>query len=191
MRPFSKEVSLSSGVIKKPSNHWRRYLEEMRDIYQDQHVLNKILESANPLIYEVYEIVVPEETGQLIQCTTIIYPGKVGKEYYMTKGHYHKRRDRAEIYLCLCGHGYLLLQMEGRDFKATAIEMRSGTSGYVPPYWAHRTVNVGDEPFVFYGVYPADAGHDYGSIEEAGFTLIVYEKGGNPVIEKNPNFRLK
>ena len=189
LSPFAKQACLASGVIKEPSNHWTRYLAEMGKIYQDQHALNKILESDNPLIYEVYEILVPEEIGQLIQCTTIIHPGKVGREYYMTKGHYHNRRDRAEVYLCLSGHGYLLLQTKNGDSQA--VEMEPGISSYIPPHWAHRTVNAGDKPFVFYGVYPADAGHDYGTIEEMGFPLITYEKSGASVIEKNPGFRLK
>lgn len=189
LSPFAKQACLASGVIKEPSNHWTRHLIEIGKIYQDQHALNKVLESDDPLIYEVYEILVPEEIGQLIQCTTIIHPGKVGREYYMTKGHYHNRRDRAEVYLCLSGHGYLLLQTKNGDSQA--VEMGPGVSSYIPPHWAHRTVNVGDKPFVFYGVYPADAGHDYGTIEEMGFPLIVCEKGGASVIEKNPDFRLK
>lgn len=189
IEPFSKQVDLARGIIKGASNHWARHLEDMQDMYQDQAAVAEILCKDNPLIYEVYEITVPHEAGHLIQCVTIIHAGKVGIEYYMTKGHYHKRRDRAEIYLCLSGHGYLLLQTEGGESRT--IEMGPGTAGYVPPYWAHRTINVGSEPFIFYGVYPADAGHDYGSIERLGFPLIVCERRGKPVIEKNPNFRLK
>ncbi|HIC96310.1 TPA: cupin domain-containing protein [Candidatus Bipolaricaulota bacterium] len=181
-------VDLTRGIIEGASGHWVRHLSEMREMYQDQDAVAEILETGDPLIYEVYEIAVPEEEGQLLQCVTIIQPGKVGSEYYMTKGHYHKRRDRAEVYLCLSGRGYLLLQTEEGD--ARALELKPGTAAYVPPFWAHRTVNVDDEPLVFYGAYPADAGHDYKSVEEQrGFSLIVREKGGKPVVEENPCFR--
>ncbi len=181
-------VDLATGIIAGASNHWLRYLEDMRDMYQDQEAVAEVLRAKNPLIYEVYEIPVPEEEGQLIQCVTIIHPGRAGREYYMTKGHYHKKRERAEVYLCLSGHGYLLLQTEDGDSRA--LELEPGTAAYVPPNWAHRTVNVSDEPLVFYGVYPADAGHDYERIEEqGGFPLIICERGGKPVLEGNPHFK--
>lgn len=188
MEPFSRAVDLVTGIIGGASNHWLRHLSEMRKMYQDQEAVAELLRAGDPLIYEVYEIPVPEEAGQLVQCVTIIQPGRVGSEYYMTKGHYHKKRDRAEVYLCLSGRGYLLLQTEAGDSRA--LELKPGTAAYVPPFWAHRTVNVGDEPLVFYGVYPADAGHDYEAIEgQCGFSLIVRERGNRPVIEENPHFR--
>jgi glucose-6-phosphate isomerase len=51
--------------------------------------------------------------------------------------------------------------------------MGPGTVAYVPPNWAHRTVNTGEEPFVFFAVYPGQAGHDYGTIEKTGFPQRV------------------
>ena len=47
--------------------------------------------------------------------------------------------------------------------------------GYIPPGWAHRTVNVGEEPFRFLAVYPGAAGHDYGFVEEHGMGARVYK----------------
>jgi glucose-6-phosphate isomerase len=40
--------------------------------------------------------------------------------------------------------------------------------GYIPPGWAHRSVNTGDEPYKFLAVYPGCAGHDYGWVVEHG-----------------------
>ncbi|MCD6472157.1 glucose-6-phosphate isomerase [Candidatus Aerophobetes bacterium] len=189
MKPFGKQFNLTTGVIDGADNHWTRYLKEMRGMYQDREVLNEIMNSDNPLIYEVYEVSVPEEAGQLIQCTSIIYPGKIGKEYYMTKGHYHKKKSCAEVYLCFSGQGYVLLQTE--DGECETVEMKKEAFVYVPPYWAHRTINVGKEPLVFTGVYPAEAGHNYGSIEKVGFAKIIVEEQGKPVIKRNPNFKVK
>lgn len=188
MEPFGRMVDLVTGVIKGASNHWLRRLSGMREMDQDREAVAEILRTEDPLIYEVYEITVPEEEGQLIQCVTIIHAGRIGSEYYMTKGHYHKKRDRTEVYLCLSGHGYLLLQTEDGDSRA--LELEPGTAAYVPPNWAHRTVSVSDEPLVFYGVYPADAGHDCKRIEEqGGFPFIICERGGKPVIKRNPYFK--
>jgi glucose-6-phosphate isomerase len=36
----------------------------------------------------------------------------------------------------------------------------AGQVVYVPPRWAHRTVNTGNEDLLFFWVYPAHAGHD-------------------------------
>ena len=60
--------------------------------------------------------------------------------------------------------------------------MGPGVVAYVPPHWAHRTVNTGSEPFVFLAIYPGDAGHDYGTIETEGFPQRVVERDGQPAV---------
>ncbi|MFW6386294.1 MAG: glucose-6-phosphate isomerase [Candidatus Hadarchaeota archaeon] len=189
MDPFGEDIDLESGIIEDASDKWTRYLSDMDHMYLDQDAVEEILEKDDPLLYEVYEIGVPKETGQLIHCTTVLYPGKVGNEYYMTKGHYHEKRGTAESYLCLSGEGYLLTQTEEGDAKA--LRMVPGRLVYIPPYWAHRTVNTGDEPFIFFGVYPGDAGHDYGSIDEVGFPQIVVEEKGETKVKENPDYEVK
>ena len=114
----------------------------------------------------------------------MIEPGRVGREYFMTKGHVHARRDRAEVYVGLGGRGLLILESPAGE--VATLEMRPGASAYVPPHWAHRTVNTGAEPFSFLAVYPADAGYDYGTIAERGFASIVVERDGAPALIANP-----
>ncbi len=148
--------------------------------------MRRILErEGDRLIYEVYVAEVPKEEGHLPHCTTIIYPGRVGEEFHMTKGHFHKRRDRAETYLGLAGQGHLLMQTD--DGRVSSLSMRRGTVAYVPPFWAHRTVNTGDEPFIFYAVWSGDAGHDYGAIERTGFAKLLVARNGRPTLVGNPN----
>lgn len=69
------------------------------------------------------------------------------------------------------------------DGRFTAEEFRPGRVVYVPPYWAHRSVNTGDEPLISFCVYPGDAGHNYGDIEQEGFVKRVFKRDGRPVIE--------
>ena len=57
-------------------------------------------------------------------------------------------------------------------------EFRPGRAIYVPPYWAHRTVNTGEEPLVSFYVYPGNAGHNYGDIEKEGFPVRMLKRGG-------------
>ena len=51
---------------------------------------------------------VPEGTpGGLFFGITRIMPGKVGNEYFMTKGHFHRNEDTAEFYWGVEGEGVL------------------------------------------------------------------------------------
>jgi glucose-6-phosphate isomerase len=169
------------------SQRIERRLSDMRGMYQDIAETEAILERGNPLIYKVYTVDVPEEEGQLLHCLTVLHPGRVGDEYYMTKGHFHVVMDTAEIYLGLEGEGYMLMQTKEGDFQA--LKMERGTIAYVPPYWAHRTVNTGKGPFVFFAVWPGHSGHDYGTIEENGFLELLVERDGQPVLIPNPRYR--
>ncbi|MCL4249485.1 MAG: cupin domain-containing protein [Anaerolineae bacterium] len=186
LEPFGAEFDLKSGVMQSAKHLIQRHLSDMRGMYADVAAENALLEANNPMIYEVYTSEVPEEAGQVLYCTTVIHPGRVGDEYFMTKGHFHSLRDRGEIYLGLSGEGYLLLQTEEGEPRAVA--MHPGTAAYVPPYWAHRTVNVGKEPFVFFAAWPGDSGHDYGTIEKMGFPQILVSRGDKPALVKNPRF---
>ena len=128
-------------------------------------------------MYEVLQYDMPEEPGHLVVCTTIVQPGKVGNEFFMTKGHHHVKRETGEVYLGLRGKGKLLLEADGAFAEA---DLGPGTIAYVPPHWAHRTVNIGDEPLTFLAIYPADAGHDYEAIEHDGFMYRLLSRDGVP-----------
>jgi glucose-6-phosphate isomerase len=179
MDPVALMLETTSGKLDPATSHVRRRLSDMRGMYGDSEAERSLLEAGDPLIYEVLQYDVPNEAGQLLVCTTILQPGRVGDEYYMTKGHYHEQIDRAEVYLGLQGHGMLLMQAGDSTAEAA---LQPGAMAYVPPYWAHRSVNVGAEPFISLAVYPADAGHDYRSIERDGFSRRVLERDGNPVV---------
>ena len=115
-----------------------------------------LLEAGNPPLYEVYEHRRPEVAGELLSGLSILHPGRVGNEFYMTKGHYHAVRATAEIYYCREGRGALLMENESGE---TAVEeFFPGRVVYVTPGWAHRSVNTGQQDLVTFFVYPANAG---------------------------------
>ncbi len=116
--------------------------------------------------------------GGLFWGSSVVQPGRVGNEYFMTKGHFHKRRNRAEYYATVQGEGYLLLMDEQR--RTTAQRMRSGTVHYIPGFTAHRVANTGNAPLVFLACWPSDAGHDYRTIEEHGFSARLLSRDGQP-----------
>ncbi|MEM2455004.1 MAG: glucose-6-phosphate isomerase family protein [Candidatus Bathyarchaeia archaeon] len=164
-----------------------RYLSDMREYFIDKQTVGGILSSGrNPLIYVVYEIN-REFQGELNVGCTIIYPGKIGDEYYFTKGHFHKNSLASEVYIGISGEGLILMQDKEGAF--TVGEIEPGTIVYIPPGFAHRSVNTGKTEFVFIAVYPSDAGHDYETIMKTGFAKVVIERGGKPILIDNPNYK--
>jgi glucose-6-phosphate isomerase len=183
--PFATHVDFQTGVLEPSAAVVRRTLKDVGGIFSDAEAVDRIMsQEGDRLIYEVHVVAVPEEAGHLPYCSTVIHPGRVGDEFHMTKGHFHERRQRAEVYLGIAGQGILLLQSE--DGRVEMIEMRPGTAAYVPPGWAHRTANTGEAPFTFFAVYPGDAGHDYRTIELAGFARILVLRNGHPVLIERP-----
>ena len=78
-------------------------------MYFDDEAYHQLVKKGDPLVYEFYELDT-RTPGDIAFGTTVIYPGKVGREYFMTKGHFHEILDTAEIYYCLSGQGYLLME---------------------------------------------------------------------------------
>ena len=187
VEPIAHQVRLSDGAI--PSAHaiQERRLSDLRGLFLDLEA-EAALVAHDPLVYRVYDAAdLPKQDGHLLFSTTVIEPGRVGDEYFMTKGHFHARADRAELYYGLSGQGMLLLQTPAG--RVESLPMVAGTAAYVPPYWGHRTVNTGDAPFVFLACYPADAGYDYGTIARDGFAGIVVAGADGPRVVPNPRFR--
>ena len=178
-RPVDVKINMTTGELDLPDNAYDRKLSQMYTMYEDQEAARKLLET-DPVIYKVYERKLPELPGELQWCMSVTLPGKVGREYYMTKGHFHEVRETAEIYLCVGGEGYMLMETEQGEVDIK--EMRPNTCVYVPAYWAHRSINTGNTPLISFCVYPGHAGHDYGSIETKGFKKRVVEIDGKPVI---------
>ena len=178
-KPFDVKIDMAMGELDPASNVYERRLSQMYAMYEDQEAARKLLET-DPVIYKVYEKQLPQLSGELQCCMSVTLPGKVGREYFMTKGHYHEVRETAEIYLCTAGEGYML--MENEQGEVAIKEMRPNTCVYVPACWAHRSVNTGNAPLISFCVYPGHAGHDYGTIESEGFRKRVVEIDGKAVI---------
>lgn len=187
MRPFSIHLDFRTGELTPHDRTNIRKLSDMKGMFLDTEAERRILQKDNPIIYSFSEKILPEENGHLQLATTSIHPGKIGDEYFMTKGHYHRRPDTSEVYLGLEGKGRLLIQTAEGDFQS--IDIQPGVMAYIPPYWGHRMVNTGSMPFVFFAVYPGDAGHNYGDIERTGFVKILVERGGKPLLVDNPRWK--
>jgi glucose-6-phosphate isomerase len=185
--PFSFDIQAPDYVPSEYNNHIHRKLSSMKGQYLNQVAYRDMLSQDDVLLYQVFELKRPEIEGELLHGISIIHPGKVGDEYFMTKGHYHTVLETAEIYYTLKGHGYMV--METPEGDSVVEKLVTGKVLYVPPRWAHRSVNVNSkEDLVMFFVYPGNAGHDYGTIETQGFKKLVVEKDGKPDIVDNPRW---
>jgi glucose-6-phosphate isomerase len=115
--------------------------------------------------------------GGLFWGNTVIEPGQVGSEYFMTHGHFHRKRDRAEYYATISGEGALILMDENR--KTWMERMHPGSLHFIPPCIGHRTVNTGNVPLHFVACWPSDAGHDYDLIRQKGFGARLLNVDGS------------
>ena len=159
----------------------RRYLSDLRGSFVDTRAFELALRQGDPLIYTVASLEPGKGTGDLHYGLGVLMPGKIGTEYYLTKGHYHAWREAAEVYIGLRGEGCMLLEDEGTG-HSRIVSLGSGNIVYVPGHTAHRSINIGLEPLVYIGVYPAAAGHDYGTIAQQNFRKVFIDRGGHPLL---------
>ncbi len=187
--PFSFDLTTPGFIPSHYDNHIQRKLSNMKGQYLNHEAYEAMLSEKDLLLYQVYELERPQIEGELLHGISIVHPGKVGNEFFMTKGHYHTVIDTAEIYYTLKGQGYMV--METPEGDCAVEELKAGSILYVPPRWAHRSVNTSsEENLVMFFAYPGNAGHDYGTIETQGFRKLVVEKDGKPEIVDNPRWAL-
>jgi glucose-6-phosphate isomerase, archaeal len=182
--PMRLQLDLATGELAPFADTYERHLSQLAGLFSDQQALQQILQEGDPLLYDVRTRPFVTSLSDFTFAVTRVYPGKVGQEYYMTKGHHHQLLDQPEIYFCLQGQGCLLLESGEGDFQVHW--WTPGTLSHIPPGYAHRTVNTCDAPLVFASFYHLSAGHDYDSIARRGFAQIVVERSGRPTLIPNP-----
>jgi glucose-6-phosphate isomerase len=175
--PFTFTFSMPGMIPSRKDNRIQRKLSALRGQFYDQAAYEKMLSENDQLVYEVYEVRRPEVAGEMLMGISIVHPGKVGDEFFMTKGHFHSVLETAEVYYCLRGEGFMVMETPETPGKVL----------YVPPRWAHRSVCTSrqDDLMTFF-IYPANAGHDYGTIERVGFRKLVVDSENGPRIIDNP-----
>lgn len=184
--PFSIDLKMPGSQLSRYDDHIKRTLKNMKGQFNHEQAYQAMLAREDSLLYEIYEIRRPEVAGELLSGISIIHPGKVGNEYFMTKGHFHTILETAEIYYTLKGRGFMVMETPEGEWRVE--ELCAGRILYVPPRWAHRSVNCGSEDLEMFFIYPGNAGHDYGTIERLGFRKLVVEENGQPTILDNPRW---
>src|SRR5512133_3351811 len=186
--PFLIDIPKPTCIPQKFDKHLERRLSSMDGMFNDSKAFESLKSKGDLLLYEVYEIHRPENVWELLSGISIVHPGKVGDEFFMTKGHFHSVLETAEIYYVLKGEGFMVMETPEGDCSVEPLS--PGKVLYVPPCWAHRSVCTSrQENLVTFFAYPGNAGHDYGTIEKTGFRKLVVEGEKGPVIVDNPRIK--
>lgn len=171
---FIRDLLLGDEVTKSS-----RKLSDMKGAFQDVNSYESM--DMNTLLYDVSSYIPARSEGlegALNFGITRIYPGKVGQEYFMTKGHFHAKDNRAEYYWGIEGEGVLILMDRKRN--AWGEKMFPGSLHYIPGGVAHRVANSGNKVLSFGACWPSDAGHDYEEIARNGFSVRLMDVDGTP-----------
>ncbi|MEK6843843.1 MAG: glucose-6-phosphate isomerase family protein [Nanoarchaeota archaeon] len=123
-------------------------LRDMKNRFKDESNFDD-----NSIIYDVYiKKLSPIQLG-----LTVINPGAINEEFYMTRGHVHSNRT-PEFYILLEGSGVLVMQ---KNNKAQRVNLKKGEITLIPEGYAHRLVNVGKKKLKALTVYQEDSMPNY------------------------------
>ncbi len=118
-----------------------------------------MIDDPEAIVYRTYAGSPDSDRPDLAFATTVIEPGDVGGEFFMTRGHRHVQPERGEYMLTLGGTGCLVLMDE--TGKCWSEPMAAGTMHLIDGRHAHRVANVGKDRLKFLVVWLTDCGHDY------------------------------
>lgn len=184
-------VNVAAGQLDGATNRYVKTLGDLEGLYEDAAAFEALIASdgREALAYEVTDFKPSANAGDMIIGVTRMRAGQVGREFFLTRGHIHARGNRPEMYYGESGRGVMLLESPEGEIRAVEIEPR--TICYVPPFWIHRSINVGVEDLVMTFAYPADSGQDYAIIEEAGGmrSRVVADASGGWVVVDNARYR--
>lgn len=165
--PTAHTIDPTTGGLASHTGRYQKQLSDMDGLYGDAPAFAKTLrDGGDRIVYTVEDVRPQASAGDLIFGTTFMEPGRIGEEFFMTRGHIHATANRPETYYGESGEGLML--MESPDGQISILEVHPKTMVYVPPLWIHRSVNTGDAPLVMSFCYPVDSGQDYEVIARSG-----------------------
>ena len=170
--PLPPQVAWASGALANgPLIRKSTCIHQLDGVFADTLAFRRC--DPDLCVYDVEMFDSPTADGALYVGVTHLYPGKVGNEYFMTRGHFHQRREQGEVYFGLRGSGVLVLQNE--QGEARLEKVTPGSVHIIPGFTAHRLINTGTETLSALAVWPCSAGHDYAALS-AGFALRITDE---------------
>ena len=142
---FPQGVSIDpvTGAVSPSTGSYVKRVAELGGIYRDRQAHAQELASKGDIVaYEVIEYRLPQ--SDLAFGTTIMSPGKIGEEYFMTRGHFHVRRECGEVYYTQSGQGLLLL--ESREGEVRSGRLPDGVLQALTQVCRWRVADRGEVP---------------------------------------------
>ena len=186
--PSTHHINSATGAMSDAGGLYIKRLRDLEGLYLDSAAFQSALAtSADIIVYTVHEQRPTQKIGDLIFGTTMMEPGRIGDEFYMTRGHIHACANRPEVYYGESGEGLMLLETPEGDVRI--LEVKPRVAVYVPPFWIHRSVNTGATPLVMSFFYPSDSGQDYNIIAKSGGMAVrIMARGTGWEAVKNPTY---
>jgi len=181
--PISVLYNFELGDFSPKEKTIARRVSYLSKMFHDRTAAESLIKQGDPVVYETSYYGFKTSLSDMALGVTRIQPGKVGDEYFMTKGHFHEAKNQPEIYFCVKGEGYLLLETIDGEFQAE--KWTEGTISHIPPMWAHRTINTGMGLMVFVASYHLSAGYSYEAVEKNGFKKLLVERNEKPELILN------
>lgn len=194
----NNELHFGDGIIVWTTK--KRLVREMKKVLLDNPSIPD-----DACLYFMYDGVCRESDKEFISGKglrydlTLICPGKLGREFIKTAGHYHSlSKDPGfsypELYEVLYGEVHFILQRLGttQGKIADVIIMRGGRGEriMIPPNYGHVALNPLSEPLVLANWIGADCKPDYESIARfRGAALFEIEEEGEVKFIQNENYR--
>ncbi|MDO8508275.1 MAG: glucose-6-phosphate isomerase family protein [Nanoarchaeota archaeon] len=127
-------MNYTSTIKNLEKNYDKKVVVTLQDL--EKNFKNPQNSKDNPIIYEV----LIKKQSPINIGLTVLNPGAINKEFYMTRGHIHQK-PTPEFYILLDGKGLLLLQKSSIIKK---IILKKGKITLIPPHYAHRLINIGE-----------------------------------------------
>lgn len=155
----------------------KRTLSEMREV-----MLDPAAAGLDP-VYEVWT----ELPDHFWINKTVVFPGRLGKEFTKTYGHFHSTPVE-EVYYVTQGKGILVLENE-REVLLVRAEM--GDEIIISPEFGHSWSNVGKDELVLFDNWSIPhSPSDYAEIKRLhGMVYYLTEKDGEIELLANPNYQ--
>lgn len=151
--------ALSAGPLLRKSTR----IQDLAGVFADEHARQAM--PGDLSVYDVEMLATSPAEGDLYVGVTHLYPGKIGHEFFMTRGHFHNRREQGE---------------------ARLESVFAGSVHIIPGFTAHRLINTGDDVLSALAVWPTAAGHDYAALAN-GFAIRVVEESQTVQVKEVPH----
>ena len=96
--PARLVLHVGDGGMDGATGRYEKRLSELAGLYLDAAAHGAAVRTlADPVVYTVEDFRPSADAGDMIFGVTRMLPGKIGDEFYLTRGHSHAKADRPEI----------------------------------------------------------------------------------------------